>query len=660
MTWFHPSGYRIRKALFCSLLALMVILISGFVDNTAAVNLSVVSSDGRQIELYKDFHALVIGVGNYDHWPSLPNAVKDAKEVSRLLRRFGFSVTLLIEPTARELKKALDDFVQNFGQEPDRGLLLYYSGNGESQTLPGGTELGWIIPRDCPLLSKDPEGFEKQAVSTKMIAAHADRIRSKHVMMLFDTSIAGDVFLPRQAFLQVITEGTTLPVRQYLIAGSTHEPILPQSVFKQYLVLGLEGQADIIHDGIVTGSELAVYLTDRVARLTGGYQHPQYAITGVAEAARGDFVFKRIDGKQTFARLFVDTHPADSQVRILNIEPRFYQGIEVEPGRYNVEVRASGYEPFRKWIHLKAAEDRTMEVRLSRRPEDLTNSLGMKFVHIKPGSFMMGSPENEPGRMSDETQHPVKLAHRFYIQTTEVTVSQFKRFVEATGYKTKAEKKGGCWITAEGKGWKKKKGTSWRHPSTAKNSGSQNADQLPVTCVTWNDARAFVDWLSRKEKKTYRLPTEAEWEYASRAGNRLPTEAEWEYASRAGTKTPFSSGPCLPTDQANYGGIDNQFRKCKSVFHNNRKRLIPVGSLAPNAWKLNNMHGNVMEWCRDRYGHYPEKFTTDPQGPASGSERVMRGGHWLAEARDCRSARRGHILPDIASDIVGFRLVIIP
>jgi formylglycine-generating enzyme required for sulfatase activity len=644
LTCFFPSGYSIRKALFCFLPALMVIPIAGFVDNTAAASLSVKSSDGRQMDLYKDFHALVIGVGNYDHWPSLPNTVKDAKEVSRLLRSFGFSVTLKIEPTSRELKKALDDFVQNFGQEPDRGLLIYYAGNGETQTLPDGTKLGWIIPRDCPLLSKDPEGFEKQAVSTKMITAYADRIRSKHVLMLFDTSIAGDVFLPRQAVLQVISDRIALPVRQYLIAGSAHEPIPPQSVFKQYLVLGLEGQADIIHDGVVTGSELAVYLMDRVTRLTGGYQHPQYALPGDPETARGDFAFKRLDGKPTFARLFVDAHPAESQVRILNIKPRFYQGMELEPGRYDVEVRASGYDSFREWVRLEAGEDRTMEVRLSRQPEDLTNSLGMAFVQIKPGSFMMGSPENEPGRMSDEIQHPVKLAHRFYMQTTEVTVSQFKQFVEATGYKTKAEKSGGCWITSEGKGWKKKKGTSWRNPSTAKNSDSQNADQFPVTCVTWNDAREFVDWLSRKEKKTYRLPT----------------EAEWEFAGRAGTRTPFSSGPCLPTDQANYGGIDSQFIKCKSVFRKNRKRLFPTGSLAPNAWKLHNMHGNVMEWCRDRYGPYLEKSATDPQGPASGSERVMRGGHWLAEARDCRSARRGHILPDIASDIVGFRLVMIP
>ncbi len=122
-------------------------------------DISAVSPGGRNIYLFKDYHALVIGVGNYDKWPSLPNAVKDATEVSWFLKRLGFKVTLVIDPDSRQLKTALNNFVQKAGQEPDRGVVFYYRGNGETSTPAGGPKLGWIIPRFCPLPQGDPIGF---------------------------------------------------------------------------------------------------------------------------------------------------------------------------------------------------------------------------------------------------------------------------------------------------------------------------------------------------------------------------------------------------------------------------------------------------------------------------------------------------------------------
>jgi formylglycine-generating enzyme required for sulfatase activity len=169
-------------------------------------------------------------------------------------------------------------------------------------------------------------------------------------------------------------------------------------------------------------------------------------------------------------------------------------------------------------------------------------------------------------------------------------------------------------------------------------------DNLPVICVTWNDATAFARWLSRKERRTYRLPT----------------EAEWEYAGRAGISTPFSTGRCLSTDEANYGKIGYAYQKCTTVFRKKRGRPIKVGLLPPNPWKLYNIHGNVSEWCQDWYGLYPSGNATNPKGPNSGSERVMRGGHWQADAAGCRSARRWRFPPNLASDAVGFRLVMVP
>jgi formylglycine-generating enzyme required for sulfatase activity len=225
------------------------------------------------------------------------------------------------------------------------------------------------------------------------------------------------------------------------------------------------------------------------------------------------------------------------------------------------------------------------------------------------------------------------------MQSTEVTVGQFKQFVQSTGYKTEAEKGGGCWTAGDGRRWTRKPGTSWQTPGLV---GIE--DNLPAICVTWNDATAFARWLSRKERRTYRLPT----------------EAEWEYAGRAGIATPFSTGRCLSTDEANYGKIGYAYQKCTTVFRKKRGRPIKVGLLTPNPWKLYNIHGNVSEWCRDWYGLYTSGSATNPKGPNSGSERVMRGGHWQADAAGCRSARRWRFPPNLASDVVGFRLVMMP
>lgn len=184
-----------------------------------------------------------------------------------------------------------------------------------------------------------------------------------------------------------------------------------------------------------------------------------------------------------------------------------------------------------------------------------------------------------------------------------------------------------------------KPGTSWQQPGLM-----DIKDDLPAMCVTWDDAMAFARWLSRKERLDYRLPT----------------EAEWEYAGRAGISTPFFTGRCLSTDAANYGSIGSAYLECTTVFREERGHPIKVGLSAPNLWKLYNIHGNVSEWCRDWYGPYPDGSAINPEGPESGSERVMRGGHWGAVAAGCRFAKRHRIPPNLASDAVGFRLVMIP
>jgi formylglycine-generating enzyme required for sulfatase activity len=260
---------------------------------------------------------------------------------------------------------------------------------------------------------------------------------------------------------------------------------------------------------------------------------------------------------------------------------------------------------------------------------ELLNSLTMKFVLIKRGTFMMGSPDTEPQRYKDEVLQEVTLTSDFYMQTTQVTVGQWRQFAES-GYKSEAETGGGDYTLT---GWQLQKGIYWDNP------GFSQTDRHPVTCVSWNDARKLVEWLSKKEGKVYRLPT----------------EAQWEYACRAGTTTPFAFGNCLSTDEANYDG-NYPLQGCPKGEY--RGKTTPVASLKANAWGLYDMHGNVWEWCEEWYGDYPTGSVVNPAGPSSGARRVLRGGGWDNFARNCRSAARGMTAPDGRDGRAGFRLVL--
>jgi formylglycine-generating enzyme required for sulfatase activity len=232
-------------------------------------------------------------------------------------------------------------------------------------------------------------------------------------------------------------------------------------------------------------------------------------------------------------------------------------------------------------------------------PVELTNSIGMKFVLIPPGEFMMGSPESEQGRELDETQHKVTLTKPFYIGMGEVTQEQGLIVVGTT-------------------------------PSQFK--GLQN----PVEMLSWDEAMAYCELLSA-------LPEE---EAAGRV-YRLPTEAEWEYACRAGTETDYGFGS---------GAKDISF----FAWHdgNSDDKTHPVGQGSPNSFGLYDINGNVWEWCADWYGTYPEGPVIDPSGPNIGLDRVCRGGGWDSSLTEFRSASRDSDDPSGRNSSQGFRLVL--
>ena len=255
------------------------------------------------------------------------------------------------------------------------------------------------------------------------------------------------------------------------------------------------------------------------------------------------------------------------------------------------------------------------------------------FVLIRGGEFTMGSPENEVLREREETQHQVRISD-FYMCRYAVTVAEYKEFIDASGYRTDAEKENSSYVTGFFR-WKNKVGINWRF-------GVSGIERLkgefshPVLHVSSNDAVAYCEWRKVKSGKRFRLPT----------------EAEWEYACRAGTTTPYNVGHNLPSNLAN-----------SSEY---RKNTVAVDSFEPNAWGLHNMHGNVWESCSDWYdsGYYREckvnGMVENPAGPVTGFGIVVRGGSWKEAPRDCRSARRGVTSPSNRSGNSGFRLVFVP
>lgn len=222
----------------------------------------------------------------------------------------------------------------------------------------------------------------------------------------------------------------------------------------------------------------------------------------------------------------------------------------------------------------------------------------VEWVNIPAGTFTMGSPVGEQYREEDETQHKVTLS-AFKMGKYEVTFDQYDAFCNATGNPK-----------PDDRGWGRGK--------------------RPVINVSWDDATAFAKWM----------------------GCRLPTEAQWEYACRAGSTTAYNTGNDLSGDQANF---DNWGPSGQGTSD----RTLPVGSFSPNPWGIYDMHGNVAEWCIDWKGDYPGITQTNPQGPTTGSDHLIRGGSWCMLPYICRSANRNDIIqrPLKSGSIIGFRLV---
>ncbi|MDP6563662.1 MAG: SUMF1/EgtB/PvdO family nonheme iron enzyme [Alphaproteobacteria bacterium] len=606
------------------------------------------------VRLYGASHALVIGIDDYRHWPRLSNAVRDAELVAEELRRHGFAVTLKKNVDADGLKKAFDEFYVIKGEDPDARLFVWFAGHGATT---GGE--GFLVPADAPRSDRGAR-FKLKALSLRRFGEFVRLAESKHAYAVFDACFAGTIFdAGRGEPPPAITRATMLPVRQFLTSGDAGERVRDDGTFRKLFVRALRGQAraDANGDGYLTASELGLFLGDRMVNLRLG-QTPRYGKLRDEDYDRGDFVFAlpqqdvpvpakppsggglRLDDlkkkDETAQRVLAWATWLDGMKRTFSEVQSFEAGVktagpkaeawqrfldaypEDDPFSREDEKlrdRASARAAHWRSVGRQAALSPPPKPRVKPQQRRIKPAVGVypkryrpgdtfkdcpgcpEMVVVPAGSFRMGSPADEPQRDDDEgPQHRVTIPAPFAVGKYEVTFAQWDACVAA----------GGC-------GGYRPKDRGW------------GRDNRPVINVSWKDARSYVIWLSGKTGKSYRLLS----------------EAEWEYVARARTTTRYWWGDRFDANKAN-NGVQSK----------------PVGSYEPNAFGLYDVHGNVWEWVADcwnkNYWDAPEDGRIWTSGNCS--RRVLRGGSWLSDPRVLRSANRDWLGSGFRGYFSGFRL----
>jgi formylglycine-generating enzyme required for sulfatase activity len=573
--------------------------------------------------------ALLVGVNRYKarilSEKPLSFAERDVEELAKVLKGQGFEVRALTgaEATKEGIDKALDLVLK--GREASDLVLLGFAGHGVQMPLVDGEGKPVVDGRGkalgdayfCPVNAVFGKG--ESMVSLTRLFERLDREGGINLMLVDacrdnpdpDRSLGGRVRslsgdelngrLPgNSAILFSCSSGQrSLETPK---AGGGH------GVFIHHVIEGLKGQAADPATGEVGWDDLVSYVRKNVNTRAKEW-----------EPELGKYADKYDKGR------LQDPHQISNMVATPILA-------RVDLARRPIPV-AVDRKPTGTITDLNKGQ--------------FTNSIGMKFAPIPGGEFLMGSPESDKDASDDEKpQHRVRISP-FQMQITEVTRGQFRRFVDETNYRLESERdgKGGYGIDAAGE-WKKDPLYSWLNP------GFSQAEDHPVVNVSWNDAVAFATWLSQKEGKTYRLPTEAEWEYGcrGRTTTRYQHGDDTDGLVAVGNVADASARSKFPDWAHTLAGNDG-------VVYTSA-----VGQYRANGFGLYDMHGNVWEWCSDGYKdtYYKESPVADPPGLLQASDRVYRGGGWSNNPRSCRSACRIGFTPEYRFNFLGFRLSLVP
>jgi formylglycine-generating enzyme required for sulfatase activity len=611
---------------------------------------------GRQL-------AVVIGIDRYKEWPSLRNAVSEAKSVKQVLAdRYVIDEFLELyddQATASAIRKTFTEILPSKLGSRD-SLLVFYAGHGFTDT----TGTGFWIAGDG---SKDVLA-QNNWIPNQQIRNMISRLKAQRILILADACFSGDLLNVSRGAAPTIDsayyrKALQLQARQVLTSGSSEsvpddsefghqllnilarndQPLIDPISMYERLRLGVTRTMPLLGTlpGNEEGSSFALFLKPSSGEsgsrtATSSAPSDQAAPSLTIARARGSLVVNNTSKGE----LFIDgvkmgDLPAGARSTITNLETGIHR-VEIKYSADSLEVSS-----------VQIGEGLTEEIAFSwtkpRPKPEATVVLPSSFVRIPGGKFSMGAAKSDQSKSSDELpQHAVTLSP-FEMCAYEVTVGEFRSFIAASGYKTQAEREGGGWIWEDK--WSRKRDATWE------NTYFSQTDDSPVVLVTWNDAIVYCNWLSSQVglKPAYAIQDgNVSWDMKAN-GFRLPTEAEWEYAARGGNKLGTKTYPG-----------SNALGDVAWFYGNAGMKTHPIGKKKPNEIGLFDMSGNAWEWCWDWYdsSYYSDSPASDPTGPKYGSGRVIRGGAWIAgpEKGFMRSVDRnnsGSSRPDYS---IGFRI----
>ena len=552
------------------------------------------AAEGRRV-------AFVVGIGKYDNLASdkqLKNAVNDAEGVSAKLAEIGYHVTKAPDITRSTFNARWQNVLDSLTK--DDTFVLYFSGHGVQIT-----GQNYLLPRDIPFIEfgRD-EQLKREAISLNEL--------------LMDLS-SGDRPHPKRSIV--------------ILDACRDNPMIPPGYKSVSTAKGLAGLSD--PDGIFVIYAAASNRTalDRLSS-SDTAKYSVFTRTLLPLMGRTDLSVQELSYELKDQVLKLAESVGREQ------RPTYYDGLR---GRFCLPGCGTKAE--------KGAIQPTVS-------NTITGRDGAAMVLIPAGSFLMGSTKGEVDRAiqtcvkdykkdqqacegwykGELPQHKVRL-DSFYLDRYEVTNRLFQQFVQQTDHRTTAEREGSAWAFVEGKGWEEVKGAYWQKPEAGATVFESNRMEHPVVAVSWGDAEAYCRW----------------------AGKRLPTEAEFEYALRAGTTTKYWWGDGNPGSRRVANIADEAAKKLLSVimagYDDGAVRTAPVGSYEANPWGLYDMSGNVAEWTADWYeeNFYANGLEHSPKGPSSGTYRVVRGGSWGDVPDFVRSAYRNWFSPTYRYAHFGFR-----
>lgn len=548
------------------------------------------------------YHALLINVYQYSQgWPDLSTKQKKVNSLAAQLKKHNYHIVKIDNPNSVRLKKEITEFIDTYSAA-NSTLFLFYSGHIYNDRQGRSC----LIPSDSRLPS--PDGVSGN--STLPVVELMDSMQNKqvnHILIAIDSSVS--VNSPNLSKLNSTTRNATQDNKkgfsQVIVgAGSVGEAVPSQSNFVDTIIRAFD-QPQNTGEQSVNIRSFCEFVQQNGNR--NSWQRP-WCKTNIGSSELDNFTISsgsQTNHNQSIAKsvLKVLPEPDNARIRILNIGPKYTTGgLSLSPGRYHIEVSSKECEkPITKWVTLQKGKNLNVPIILknctalsnqvfttvasafatANQSQPITPrapEFGFTLIKIPKGSFQMGGKRYQEGPI-----HTVKIKNDFYIMNTEVTASQYVQYLRQTNQQYKA---------------------------------LQDSD-LPAVNVTWDDANKYASWLTSQSRHTYRLPTEAEWEYVAKQG--------------------------MPSD---LGEIQFPGKM--------QARIMPVNKSWRNTMNIYGMPGNVWEWCSDCW---TARYETSNARNRKCSNRVMRGGSWRDSLRMLSVTSRSGIVANTQAENIGFRLV---